>query len=124
MHFQTYVNVVSALDHFKCYEAKGRRVNVRVTLEDQFGVEPQVVVGLPRFFCNPVDKNHEGITNDKEHLTCYEIRGSEKQLTVSIQNQFGEQRLRTQEPQLLCVPSEKISVGPRHDDNDEVDDER
>ena len=100
------------LDHFKCYEAEGRHVNVQVTLEDQFGHEPQVLVGLPRFFCNPVDKNDEGIINDSAHLTCYRIRGSETQRTVSIQNQFGEQSLRTQEPRLLCVPSEKISVIP------------
>jgi hypothetical protein len=124
LHFQTYVNVVPALDHFKCYEAEGRRVNVRVTLEDQFGVEPRVLVGLPKFFCNPVDKNDEGITNDTAHLTCYEIRGSDKQLTVSIQNQFGEQSLRVQEPRLLCVPSEKISVVPHKDKNNKDDDER
>ena len=114
----------SLLDHFKCYAAEGTPVNVQVTLEDQFGHEPQVRVGLPRLFCNPVDKNDAGIINDSAHLTCYRIRGSETQRTVSIQNQFGEQSLRVQEPRLLCVPSEKISVVPHKDKNNKDDDER
>jgi Concanavalin A-like lectin/glucanases superfamily len=104
------------VDHFKCYEAKGEPVNVTVTLQDQFGVEPQVLVGTPKLFCNPVDKNGEGIANPAAHLTCYEIKGEDKELVVSMRNQFGEQVLKVEKSELLCVPSEKISVVPDDDD--------
>ena len=60
----------AALDHFKCYKAKGASLDVLVSLVDQFGVEPEVLVGKPKLFCNPVDKNDEGISNPEAHLTC------------------------------------------------------
>ena len=60
-------------DHFKCYEAEGNEVGVIVDLEDQFGVLPGVRVEEPELFCNPVDKNGEGISDPTAHPTCYEI---------------------------------------------------
>jgi len=104
--------VAVEIDHFKCYEASGDNMDVIVDLEDQFGAEPQVLVGTPRFFCNPVDKNGEGIINPEAHLTCYEINGDDKKLDVLVGNQFGEQTLKVEVPRLLCVPSEKIDVAP------------
>ena len=98
------------LDHFKCYEAVGVPVNVITTLEDQFGLQPLVLVGKPKFFCNPVDKNGEGIKDPTAHLTCYEIAVAEKiERVVVVANQFGEQQaLEVENSKLLCVPSEKI----------------
>ena len=93
------------LDHFKCYKAQGVPVNMNVNLEDQFGVEPDVLVGIPAFFCTPVDKNGEGIMNPDADLTCYEIdadQGAEQ--VVVIDNQFGQQNLDVNDPELLCVP--------------------
>jgi len=49
-----------AEEHFKCYNAEGDAVNAIVDLQDQFGVEPQVLVGEPDLFCNPVAKNGGG----------------------------------------------------------------
>lgn len=109
----------TVLDHFRCYEAEGNPVNVTVNLEDQFGEEPNVMVGQPKLFCNPVDKNSEGIRNPTVHLTCYEIEDVGEELDVSIKNQFGEQSLKVEKPELLCVPSEKISVVPMDDDDDD-----
>jgi hypothetical protein len=111
------------LDHFKCYEAEGNPVNVTVSLEDQFGVEPEVLVAEPELFCNPVDKNGEGIFHPTAHLTCYKIEDDGEELDVSIKNQFGEQSLKVEKPELLCVPSEKISVVPTDDDEEDGDDE-
>ena len=103
----------ATLDHFKCYKAKGDLVNVIVNLQDQFGLEPLVLVGHPKLFCNPVDKNGEGIKDPTAHLTCYKIvAGPEPARDVVVANQFGEQTLEVKHPQLLCVPSEKILVTP------------
>ncbi len=114
----------AALDHFKCYEAEGDDVVVTVDLEDQFGVELQVLVGEPKLFCNPVDKNGEGISNPTVHLTCYEIEDKEgEERVVEVDNQFGVQTLKVEEPELLCVPSEKISVAPEDDDEDDDKDD-
>jgi len=115
LHFQTYVNVVLALDHFKCYEAKGQAPRETVDLEDEFGKEPKVRVGKPAFFCNPVNKNGEGILNPEVHLTCYEIERKGEKRDVVVENQFGEQTLTVEEPELLCLPSGKTAVVPHKD---------
>ena len=113
------------LDHFQCYEAEGDLVNLIVDLEDQFGPEPVVLVGEPKLFCNPVDKNGEGINDPEAHLTCYEIEaGGEVERVVVIANQFGEQTLEVDDSELLCVPSAKIDViVPGDDDDDDEDDD-
>ena len=103
-------SLVSQIDHFKCYESEGDSPKKTVNLEDQFGTEPQVEVKKPKFFCNPVSKNGEKIKNPDVHLTCYEIKVSEKEREVLIRNQFGEQTLEVEESKLLCVPSKKIHV--------------
>ena len=136
---------VSALniDHFKCYEADGDPVNVNVDLQDQFGVELDVLVGEPELFCNPVDKNGEGIKDESSHLTCYDIKDDEDEAAgennpvddgdgdelgdmtakrvVSVSNQLAEQALEVEEPKLLCVPSEKLEVILRDDDDAPLD---
>jgi hypothetical protein len=98
------------VDHFQCYKAKGEPPYVAVDLEDQFGLLAGVFVEQPEFFCNPVDKNGEGILNPTAHLTCYKIRAENEKRGVVVDNQFGEQPLETQKPELLCVPSNKIEV--------------
>ena len=103
------------LDHFKCYEAEGDELDVLVSLEDQFGFDPDVWVGEPKLFCNPVDKNGEGIFDPTAHLTGYGIGGDDDdddddRMSVSVLNQFGEQELIIDEPELLLVPSEKNGV--------------
>jgi hypothetical protein len=105
------------IDHYKCYEAKGHAPRETVNLEDQFGKEPKVRVGKPAFFCNPVNKNGEGILNPEVHLTCYEIERKGGKRDVVVENQFGEQTLTVDEPELLCVPSGKTAVVP-HEDKD------
>jgi hypothetical protein len=102
----------TVLDHFKCYKAKGASPNVAVDLEDQFGVEPEVLVEQPKLFCNPVDKNGEEIRNPAAHLTCYKINADGENRDVVVENQFGGQTLEVEKPKLLCVPSDKIDVIP------------
>ncbi len=110
-------------EHFKCYEAEGDAVNVLVNLVDQFGVE-QVLVGEPELFCNPVDKNGEGILVPTAHLTCYEIEDEEfDERNVDISNQLDDQTLEVEDPELLCVQSEKIAVDEAPEDDNDKDDE-
>jgi hypothetical protein len=94
------------VDHFLCYKAKGEPPYVVVDLEDEFGLLAGVFVEQPDFFCNPVNKNGEGILNPTAHLTCYKIRAENEKRDVVVDNQFGEQFLETQKAELLCVPSE------------------
>ena len=101
-----------AIDHYKCYQAQGYAPLETVNLEDEFGKEPKVWVGKPAFFCNPVNKNGEGILNPAVHLTCYQIESKGEKRDVVVENQFGEQTLTVEEPGLLCVPSGKTAVVP------------
>jgi len=105
------------LNHSWCYEATGPRVRQRVTLKDQFG-ENRVRVERPRFFCNPVEKTHGGVTTPIEepdvHLTCYEIFGLQKTQATQfgVSNQFEQDTFTVTSFQLLCVPSEKKGFEP------------
>jgi hypothetical protein len=81
-----------------------------VTLEDQF-VTTTARVLRPHRFCNPANKNNEGISDPTAHLNCYKIR--EPRFTpvdVVVENQFGQQNLTVTRPNTLCVPAEKDMV--------------
>jgi len=86
-----------------------------VSLVDQFG--SQVTnIGIPRYFCNPATKVHNGITytprNPEDHLACYDIDedpvGVGNIPIFDADQQFGESfNLDITETELLCVPSHK-----------------
>jgi hypothetical protein len=100
------------VDHFKCYQAQTKAgtppfVPVQVSLVDQF-MEGTATVRSPTKWCNPVDKNEEGILNPTKHLECYDIRNPDVpplNRKVSVTNQFGRTNLIVQNPLALCVPS-------------------
>ena len=112
-----YILAQSALDHFKCYDAREKRSKHRdsvVVLSDQFGTSRarlKKAIGL----CTPVDKNDEGVSDPRAHLTCYAIRDDRKGKSrpssgrdrVEIENQFGRDRLKIRGAESLCVPSSK-----------------
>ncbi|MCI0635839.1 MAG: hypothetical protein L0206_18260, partial [Actinobacteria bacterium] len=56
------------LDHFKCYSASPDRdfERIEVELTDQFGAAA-ALLRRPYRFCNPVDKNAEGIRDSTAH---------------------------------------------------------
>jgi hypothetical protein len=101
-------------DHFKCYkvhEGGGRFHPGPVSLIDQFGAAANVVEEAQRF-CNPVDKNGEGIDDPTAHLMCYDLatqKGFAKREVV-VRNQFGDQILTVVRPDSLCVPAEKDMI--------------
>lgn len=102
------------LNHFKCYKV-GREdpkfEEGRVDLRDQF-VNESVLVHKPRYLCNPVDKNDEGITRTRgrDHLIYYEAKGDKEKFTVNTRDQFsrrGGERLELGKSETLLVPSNK-----------------
>jgi polyhydroxybutyrate depolymerase len=106
----------SGIDHFKCYKAKDLKspkfAATTVALNDQFGInDGDFDVKKPSLFCNPVNKNNEGIVNAADHLTCYTVKGpklpKQDRPKVEVANQFGTLQLEVQKPFLLCVPSTK-----------------
>jgi hypothetical protein len=104
-------------DHFMCYVVtSGTPINQSVTLTDQFRTTGTTVT-TPNWFCNPVDKNGEGIQDPEDHLTCYLVNQIPFGPTpVSIRNQFHQFDGTTiPTPQFaigdligLCVPSTKV----------------
>jgi hypothetical protein len=103
-------------EHFKCYATRPDRFTERqVTLIDQFGRSTATVL-RPRRFCNPADKNGEGIVDPTAHLNCYTIRETGfRPVTVVTSNQFGEQTLTLTRPETLCVPAVKDDTGMLED---------
>ena len=105
-------------NRYWCYEAKGPRIGVRATLDDQFSGPDAVRVTTPTLFCNPAEKVHGGTTfpieDEQLHLACYEIHGKQKteQHTIGIENQFETDTYQTSAWEILCAPAEKTLPGP------------
>ena len=68
----------------------------------------------PRLFCNPVNKNGEGIDNPSTHLACYGVplftTLNRNRFHITPMDQFGELALdlRTR-PETFCVPTSDIT---------------
>jgi hypothetical protein len=101
-------------DHYKCYKAQQRppRFQQRtVNLVDQFA-ETTTTVVRPTRFCNPGDKNGEGIEDPTAHLLCYKVKEPPMApVDVIVDNQFGEQALTVTRVEQLCVPATKNGMG-------------
>jgi hypothetical protein len=96
-----------AIDHFKCYKARGRFRISDLKIDDQFGT---IVAAIKRpvRYCAPVDKNGEGIMDPGTHLLCYQVRsaaGAPTHDTLYSLNQFGQDAFQVFGPRELCVPS-------------------
>jgi hypothetical protein len=100
-------------DHYKCYKTGQRPPRFQqqtVNLIDQFGEKTTTVV-RPTRFCNPVNKNNEGIEDPTAHLLCYKVKEPPMApVDVIVTNQFGEQALTVTRVEQLCVPAEKDGV--------------
>ncbi len=104
-------------DHYKCYKSRADFPQRSVSLVDQFGQSTATVL-RPDRFCNPVNKNNEGISDPDAHLNCYKIkepRGPTRDVVVN--NQFGELQLTTTRAHTLCVPAIKDQIGNLNDLN-------
>ncbi len=102
---------VPPLDHFKCYNVwNATPVMEFVDVMDQFGEYLSVMVLEAEWFCNPVDKNGEGMTNPDNHLTVYNISTGmiPGWWNVTVDNQFGLQKLTVYGPVALAAPTWKL----------------
>jgi hypothetical protein len=106
------------VNHYWCYEAKGPRVGVRATLEDQFSGPDMLRITTPTLLRNPAEKVHEGdqfpIEAEDLHLACYEIRGKQKteQFMFGVENQFATDEFQIAAWEIVCAPPEKSLPGP------------
>jgi len=104
------------LDHFKCYDVIADPNTVTATgvrLQDQFDDPNEEVVDVrePVKFCNPVNKNGEGILDPEDHLTCYRIVPQvAKNIQATVENQIDPngQVIDVRENVYLCVPTRKV----------------
>ena len=101
------------MDHYKCYSASGPAPNLLATLKDQF-ISETVGVLQSVAFCNPVTKIHNGVTTGIQfpdvHLVCYATTSSVfAGANINTSNQFGLFSYEVGKPDLLCVPSKKLS---------------
>ncbi len=72
------------------------------------------VVRAP-IFCNPADKNNEGIFDKELHQTCYTLKleqPAQVNRHVLVTDQFGKHELLVEKAVELCVPSLKELAGP------------
>ncbi len=81
--------------------------------EDQFGALDITLV-KPQLFCNPVNKNGEGVNNPTTHLTCYSrplfSSWSPDPNQITAIDQFGEWALDLRSrPSNFCTPSLDIT---------------
>jgi hypothetical protein len=107
------------LDHYKCYKVKDLKnpkfSTATVSLTDQFGInDGSFEVKKPFLFCNPADKNGQGILNVDDHLTCYKVKGPKllpaDRPKVVVGNQLGTIQLEAKKAVMLCLPSAETAL--------------
>jgi hypothetical protein len=107
------------LNHFTCYEVrKAPFQTVNVDLENPFGFT-MADIKKPKRLCTPTNKNDEDPTapGDAEHLVGYRMRQTEprrfeKELGLTVTNQFGTLLVDAVNVDLLMVPSAKSEIAP------------
>jgi hypothetical protein len=103
------------IDHFKCYEISGDRIDVSATFVDQFQGFTSLVAE-PIRLCNPASKNGEPITDLDSHLVCYDLEpnGDNGPSGLPILNQFfpGGTAVDVGFATSVCVPSIKTVPEP------------
>ena len=103
---------IPAWNHYVCYDAiAGPLVGQPVVLIDQFG-NAQVQVFHPRFFCNPAQKQADGviypIKDPIVHLACYVVENPiSSGIPITTTDQFGFWQTQIQLNNCLCVPALK-----------------
>lgn len=110
------------VDHYKCYDAKETKHTPKfekrvVSLYDpNFEITQDFEIKKPKYLCTPVQKTHDGITtpitDDENHLLCYDVKKLKdapkfEKRNVFTNNQFGSEKLKVEKQEELCVPSIK-----------------
>lgn len=99
------------IDHFKCYRARSASHIANVVNGD--GWSGLGSIRRVSAFCNPVDKNGEGIIDPTNHLLCARLSGRDPvKRDVVVDNQFGEQMLTAIKAKEICFPVGKCDPLP------------
>jgi hypothetical protein len=105
------------VNHFKCYEATGPRLDRPLILEDQWGIRT-AIVDSAFCFCTPVEKIlpdgiRYPILDPETHLACYRITPSiHYGIPFVWRDQFFTGTNFALNDILVCVPSIKDEVVP------------
>jgi len=104
------------LNHFLLYEVvEGPSVDAVVRLNDELGYE-EVMVGVPVYFANPVQKTHDNqvaaIVDPDAHLVVYSLDGEYLETEVQLVNQFGGSTFHVSGPSHLAVVSDILDYEP------------
>jgi hypothetical protein len=113
------------LDHFQCYQVKGKRETKGGNVKDQFGAG-NFQVGTPLLLCNPATKRKPRsretvrLVNARDHLVCYQVGLNIKpRKHLLVHNQFDSHGLRLNTRltpnthtavKMLCLPSLKREI--------------
>jgi hypothetical protein len=88
--------------------------HLKVSTEDQFGTRTLEAVGA-RVLLVPTQKlvGDLGFPEKLNHYWCYDVTGERVGTTVTLDDQFGSDTVRVEQPDLFCNPVEKIHNGVR-----------
>jgi hypothetical protein len=88
--------------------------HLRVFTQDQFGPRTLEAVGA-RVLLVPTQKlvGDLGFPKRLNHFWCYDVTGAPVGASVTLDDQFGSDTVRVEQPDLFCNPVEKIHAGVR-----------
>jgi hypothetical protein len=86
--------------------------DLNVFTEDQFGPRTLTAIGA-RVLLVPTQKlvGELGFPERLNHYRCYEVTGPRVGTRVTLEDQFGSDRVRVERPKLFCNPVEKTFAG-------------
>jgi hypothetical protein len=102
-----------ASPHYTCYPILGTAPPPTiVSLETQFGQQPNDFVGQPRYLCTPTIKTVNSVSYgslQEPHLKCYDITPPHNPPhIVNLKTQFGvENNVPVEDSKLVCIPVNK-----------------
>ena len=106
-----YAPLVGPLDHFLCYKAAAER-ELSVTLSDFLDTGTYAGKTL-KLFCNPANKNGEGVSDTATHLTSYKIKGPHAaQTAIELSTSSACSSTTRKKADIMMVPAAK-SLTPR-----------
>ena len=100
-------------EHLTMYgAARPLEPDLTVFTEDQFGLRTLRAIGA-RVLLVPTQKmvGDLGFPDRLNHFWCYEVTGERVRTSVTLEDQFGTDRVRVERPKLFCNPVEKTVDG-------------
>jgi hypothetical protein len=110
-HNDTFTPIVNPVAHLTCYGMPPVAHNARVLVDNQFGLDQPLEVGVPMAFCVPSYKDMmPGDPLNLDHYLCYTVTGPAPDPipVVELEDQFQfVMGVEVQDPFVLCNPAQK-----------------